>query len=93
MDFDSKITISNYSDIRSVYHSNYSNTKFHIRFSSSYNEEYIGLLTNIKMHFIKETDLKVGCFAGFCHHLQSAIILHMHVYHYPLFKSGTKTCM
>ena len=34
MDFHSKITISNYSDIRSVYHSNYSNTKFHIRFSS-----------------------------------------------------------
>ena len=35
MDFHSKITISNYSDIRSVYHSNYSNTKFHIRFSSN----------------------------------------------------------
>ena len=35
MDFHSKITISNYSDIRSVYHSNYLNTKFHIRFSSN----------------------------------------------------------
>ena len=35
MDFHSKITISNHSDVRSVYHSNYSNTKFHIHFSSS----------------------------------------------------------
>ena len=35
MDFHSKIIISNYSDIRSVYHSNYSNTKFHIHFSST----------------------------------------------------------
>ena len=31
--FNRKMADSNYSDIRSFYHSNYSSTKFHIRFS------------------------------------------------------------
>ena len=33
---------------------------------------------------------KVGCFAGFCHHYLTTMSVHMHVYHYPLFESGTK---
>ena len=40
---------------------------------------------------MKETDLNVGCFAGFCHHHLTAMSVHMHAYHYPLFESGTKT--
>ena len=35
--FNSKIADSNYSDIRSLYHSNYSSTKYHIRFSPTSN--------------------------------------------------------
>ena len=35
MYFNSKMAYSNYSDIRSLCHSNYSNPKFHIRFSPS----------------------------------------------------------
>ena len=31
--FNSKMANSNYSDIRSLYHSNYLSTKYHIRFS------------------------------------------------------------
>ena len=31
--FNSKMADSNYSDIRSLYHSNYLSTKYHIRFS------------------------------------------------------------
>ena len=33
---------------------------------------------------------KVFCFAGFCHHLQSARSPHTHAYQYPWFESGTK---
>ena len=38
--FNSKMADLNYSDIRSFYHSNYSSTKFHIRFSPM-NNAYI----------------------------------------------------
>ena len=31
-----------------------------------------------------------GCFADFCHYLQSAMSPHTHAYHYCLFESGTK---
>ena len=34
--------------------------------------------------------LKVGCFAGFCHHRLTAMSSHMHAYRYPLVESGTK---
>ena len=34
--------------------------------------------------------LKVGCFAGFCHHRVSTMSPHTHAYQYPLFESGTK---
>ena len=33
---------------------------------------------------------KVGCFAVFCHRRLMTMSVHMHVYHYPLFESGTK---
>ena len=35
--------------------------------------------------------LKVGCFAGFCHHRLTTMGVHMLACHYPLFESGTKT--
>ena len=35
--------------------------------------------------------LKVGCFAGFCHHRLTTMRLHMHAYPYPLVQSGTNT--
>ena len=41
-------------------------------------------------HVIKETGLKVGCFAGFCHHHLTAMSSHVHAYRYPLVESGTK---
>ena len=34
--FNSKMADSNYSDIHSLYHSNYSSTKYHINFSPSH---------------------------------------------------------
>ena len=34
--------------------------------------------------------LKVGCFAGFCHHHLTTMNVHMHAYCYPLFESRTK---
>ena len=34
---------------------------------------------------------KVGCFAGFCHHRLMTVSMHIHMYCYPLFKSGMKT--
>ena len=34
--------------------------------------------------------MKVGCFAGFCHHRLTAMSSHTHAYHYPLVESGTK---
>ena len=40
---------------------------------------------------MKETDTKVGCFGGFSCHRLMTINVHMHTYHYPLFKSGMKT--
>ena len=41
---------------------------------------------------IKEkTGPKIDYFAGFCHHPVMIIGVHMHVYSYPLFKSGTKS--
>ena len=52
MDFHSKITISNYSDIRSVYHSNYSNTKFHIRFSSNDNRHSSGMPSQVLLFVV-----------------------------------------
>ena len=61
--FNSKMTDSNYSDIRSFYHSNYSSTKFHIHFSpSSYTHVSLYLAiamcsTNLflsKMRFLKK---------------------------------------
>ena len=42
-------------------------------------------------HVIKETGLKVGCFAGFCHHHLTAMSAHTHAYRYPLVESGSKT--
>ena len=36
------------------------------------------------------TGLKVGCFAGFCHHHVTITSAYMHAYRYPLFESGTK---
>ena len=41
-------------------------------------------------HVIKETGLKVGCFAGFCHHRLMAMSSHTHAYRYPLVESGMK---
>ena len=49
-----------------------------------------GIVNQCK-HFTKETDPKVGCFAGFCHHCLVTMGTHTYVYHYPLFKSGIKT--
>ena len=37
--FNSKMANSNYSDNRSLYHSNYLGTKYHIRFSPSRNKQ------------------------------------------------------
>ena len=45
---------------------------------------------SIQKHVIKETDPRVGCFAGFCDHHLTTMSAHIHVYHYPLFESGTK---
>ena len=55
----------------------------------NYNNEYIGLLTNIK-HVVNEMGLKIGCLAGFFHHCVTTTSVHMHVYHYPLYEIGTK---
>ena len=35
--------------------------------------------------------LKVGCFAGFCHHRLTTMGVHMHACHYPLFEGEMKT--
>ena len=40
---------------------------------------------------MKETGLKVGCSAGFCHHRLTTTSVHTHAYHYPLVESGMKT--
>jgi len=40
---------------------------------------------------VSEMGLKVGCFAGFYHHHVITTTMHTHVYHYPLYESGTKT--
>ena len=34
--------------------------------------------------------LKLGCFAGFCHHRLTAMSAHTHAHRYPLVESGTK---
>ena len=34
---------------------------------------------------------KISYFAGFCHHRLTTMSVHMHVYHYPLIESETKT--
>ena len=41
------------------------------------------------MHY-ERNRLEVGCFAGCCHHLQSAMSPHMHAYHYPSLKVEQK---
>ena len=48
------------------------------------------LLANIKRCY-KEIDVKVGCFAGFCHHHVATMSAHMHAYCHPLFESVMKT--
>ena len=48
---------------------------------------------SIQKHVIKETDPKVGCFAGFCCNCLMIINVRMHAYHYPLFENGIKTCL
>ena len=50
----------------------------------------MGLLFNIK-NVIKETDPKVGCFAGFCDRNLTTISVYVHACRYPLLESGTKT--
>ena len=55
----------------------------------SYIDELVCLPTLRRI--IKETGSKVGCFAGFCHYSVMITSAHTHAYHYPLFKSGTKT--
>ena len=40
---------------------------------------------------MKETGLKVSCFAGFCHHRLTTMSAHTHAYRYPLVESGMKT--
>ena len=50
---------------------------------------WTGLLN--KEHETKETGLKVGCFAGFCHHCLAITSAHMYAYHYSLFESDMKT--
>ena len=35
--------------------------------------------------------LKVGCFAGFCHHCLTTMSAHTYAYRYPLVESGMKT--
>jgi len=35
--------------------------------------------------------LKAGCLAGFYHHRVTTMSMHMPVYRYPLYESGTKT--
>ena len=48
--FNRKMADSNYSDIRLFYHSNYSSTKFHIRFSP--NRVTIVIYRTIAQHYI-----------------------------------------
>ena len=47
--FDSKMADSNYSDIRSFYHSNYSSTKYRIRLSPTFNHLRFVMLPHIRM--------------------------------------------
>ena len=47
----------------------------------------MGLLTSV----INEMDLKVGCFAGFCHHHSAITNACIHAYHSPLLESMIKS--
>ena len=45
-------------------------------------------MSGFKMCYNKETCLKVGCFADFCHHYLATISVHTHAHCYTLCESG-----